>query len=89
MLNLPFEPSQVAGAAGPLVSVVLGTDGRPVAARDTRMAMSLGWLVKAFLKHHPEIRFGVFPATALRSSTPGGRAAPHAMACLAARTARR
>jgi len=165
VLNLPFEPSQVAAAAGPLVSVVLGTDGRPVAARaagaiaaaparvwetladptrfaskvpmihsarvdgdrvrldlkfrialfsvgfrlDTRMSrdegrwlelryvageprdtsirfdltpaerpdrtvlytsiafdiMSLGWLVKAFLKHHPEIQFGVFPGTAL------------------------
>jgi ribosome-associated toxin RatA of RatAB toxin-antitoxin module len=27
--------------------------------------MSLGWLVKFFLKHHPEIRFGVFPGSAL------------------------
>lgn len=27
--------------------------------------MSLGWLVKAFLRHHPEIRFGVYPGTTL------------------------
>jgi carbon monoxide dehydrogenase subunit G len=26
---------------------------------------SLGWLVKYFLKHHPEIQWGVFPGTAL------------------------
>ena len=26
---------------------------------------SLGWLVKYFLKHHPEIQFGVFPGSAL------------------------
>ena len=26
---------------------------------------SLGWLVKFFLKHHPEIQFGVYPGTAL------------------------
>jgi hypothetical protein len=27
--------------------------------------MSLGWLAKYFLKHHPEIRFGIFPGVAL------------------------
>ena len=26
---------------------------------------SMGWLVKYFLKHHPEIEFGIFPGTAL------------------------
>jgi ribosome-associated toxin RatA of RatAB toxin-antitoxin module len=26
---------------------------------------SLGWLVKYFLKHHPEIKFGIFPGSAL------------------------
>jgi hypothetical protein len=26
---------------------------------------SLGWLVKLFLKHHPEIQFGVFSGCAL------------------------
>jgi carbon monoxide dehydrogenase subunit G len=26
---------------------------------------SLGWLVKYFLKHHPEIQFGIFPGVAL------------------------
>jgi len=26
---------------------------------------SLGWLVKTFLKHHPEIRYGVYPGSAL------------------------
>jgi ribosome-associated toxin RatA of RatAB toxin-antitoxin module len=28
-------------------------------------AMSLGWLVKFFLKHHPEIQHGVFPGVVL------------------------
>jgi hypothetical protein len=27
--------------------------------------MSVGWLVKVFLRHHPEIRLGVFPGVAL------------------------
>jgi len=27
--------------------------------------MSLGWLTKYFLRHHPEIQFGVFPGVAL------------------------
>ena len=27
--------------------------------------MSLGWLVKYFLKHHPEIQHGIFPGVAL------------------------
>jgi hypothetical protein len=27
--------------------------------------MSLGWLAKYFLKHHPEIRFGIFPGLTL------------------------
>ena len=27
--------------------------------------LSLGWLVKTFLKHHPEIRYGVYPGSAL------------------------
>jgi ribosome-associated toxin RatA of RatAB toxin-antitoxin module len=26
---------------------------------------SLGWLVKYFLRHHPEIQFGIFPGSAL------------------------
>jgi hypothetical protein len=26
---------------------------------------SLGWLAKYFLKHHPEIQFGIFPGSAL------------------------
>jgi ribosome-associated toxin RatA of RatAB toxin-antitoxin module len=28
-------------------------------------AMSVGWLAKYFLRHHPEIQFGVFPGVAL------------------------
>jgi ribosome-associated toxin RatA of RatAB toxin-antitoxin module len=28
-------------------------------------ALSLGWLVKFFLKHHPEIEHGIFPGVAL------------------------
>ena len=40
-------------------------DGSQLAI-DVRFDMtSLGWLVKYFLKHHPEIEFGVFPGTAL------------------------
>ena len=31
-------------------------------------ALSLGFLAKYFLKHHPEIRFGVFPGSALTLS---------------------
>ena len=27
--------------------------------------MSLGWLAKYFLKHHPEIQYGIFPGCAL------------------------
>ena len=27
--------------------------------------MSLGWLAKYFLRHHPEIQFGIFPGVAL------------------------
>jgi hypothetical protein len=27
--------------------------------------MSLGWLVKFFLRHHPEIQLGIFPGVAL------------------------
>jgi ribosome-associated toxin RatA of RatAB toxin-antitoxin module len=27
--------------------------------------MSLGWLTKYFLRHHPEIQFGIFPGVAL------------------------
>lgn len=27
--------------------------------------MSLGWLAKYFLKHHPEIEYGIFPGVAL------------------------
>jgi hypothetical protein len=28
-------------------------------------AQSLGWLAKYFLKHHPEIEYGIFPGVAL------------------------
>ncbi|HEX4459392.1 MAG TPA: hypothetical protein VIA18_15540 [Polyangia bacterium] len=28
-------------------------------------ALSLGWLAKYFLRHHPEIQFGIFPGCAL------------------------
>jgi carbon monoxide dehydrogenase subunit G len=39
--------------------------GTLVHARCSFDLMSLGWLVKYFLKHHPEIQWGVFPGTAL------------------------
>lgn len=38
-------------------------------------AFSLGFLAKYFLKHHPEIRFGVFPGSALTLSDALSRAA--------------
>lgn len=38
-------------------------------------AFSLGFLAKYFLKHHPEIRFGVFPGSALTLSDAVNRAA--------------
>lgn len=37
-------------------------------------AFSLGFLAKYFLKHHPEIRFGVFPGSALTLSDAVARA---------------
>jgi hypothetical protein len=43
-----------------------GPDGGTVLGTTVRYDLfSLGWLVKTFLKHHPEIQFGVFPGTAL------------------------
>ncbi len=39
--------------------------GTLVHARCSFDLSSLGWLVKYFLKHHPEIQWGVFPGTAL------------------------
>jgi ribosome-associated toxin RatA of RatAB toxin-antitoxin module len=49
-------------------------DIAPLAGEDERSVLfvrigfdvdSLGWLVKFFLKHHPEIQFGIFPGCAL------------------------
>jgi carbon monoxide dehydrogenase subunit G len=36
---------------------------------------SLGWVVKYFLKHHPEIQCGVYPGVAIALHTHLGRAA--------------
>jgi hypothetical protein len=36
---------------------------------------SLGWLVKYFLKHHPEIQYGVYPGCALALAASMRRAA--------------
>lgn len=47
-----FEPMD--GGAATLVRTRVGFD-----------VLSLGWLVKYFLRHHPEIRFGVFSGSAL------------------------
>jgi carbon monoxide dehydrogenase subunit G len=51
-LNIRFDLAPVAG-------------GTAVYARCSFDLSSLGWLVKYFLKHHPEIQWGVFPGTAL------------------------
>ncbi len=42
-------------------------DGNACLVRSTGEfdAMSLGWLAKYFLKHHPEIQFGVMPGVAV------------------------
>ena len=50
-LNLRFDLEEVAG-------------GCKVRARVSFDVDSLGWLTRYFLKHHPEIRFGIFPGTA-------------------------
>jgi carbon monoxide dehydrogenase subunit G len=51
-LRIRFDLQPVDG--GTVVHVLCGFD-----------LSSLGWLVKYFLKHHPEIQFGVFPGSAL------------------------
>lgn len=42
-------------------------DGKACVVRSTGAfdAMSLGWLAKYFLRHHPEIQFGVMPGVAV------------------------
>ena len=42
-------------------------DGKACMLRSTAAfdAMSLGWLAKYFLEHHPEIQFGVMPGVAI------------------------
>ncbi len=40
-------------------------DGTLLEARIGYDARSLGWLVKFFLRHHPEIEYGLFPGSAL------------------------
>src|SRR6185369_12951192 len=42
-------------------------DGRACLVRSESEfdAQSLGWLTKYFLRHHPEIEFGIFPGVAL------------------------
>ena len=51
-LRIRFDLTPVAD--GTVVQVFCGFD-----------LSSLGWLVKYFLKHHPEIQWGVFPGSAL------------------------
>lgn len=53
-LQLAFELEPIDDGAATMVRVAVSYD-----------IMSLGWLVKAFLRHHPEIRFGVYPGTTL------------------------
>ncbi len=40
-------------------------DGSLVYATISFDVMSLGWLAKYFLKHHPEIQYGIFPGASL------------------------
>jgi hypothetical protein len=54
-----FELEPVPGEAG------AGKDATRVRTFIAFDAMSLGWLTKFFLKHHPEIQFGIFPGCAL------------------------
>jgi carbon monoxide dehydrogenase subunit G len=63
---------EIRGVEGEPAGLVLVFEIEPAPAGGTRLAVtvrfdvtSLGWLVKYFLKHHPEIEFGVFPGTAL------------------------
>ena len=53
-IRLRFELTSIEGGAATLIR----GDGE-------FDAMSLGWLVKFFLKHHPEIQHGIFPGTTL------------------------
>lgn len=55
-MQLAFQLEPIADGAGnaTMVRVAVSYD-----------IMSLGWLVKTFLRHHPEIRFGVYPGTTL------------------------
>jgi len=59
-LTLEVEPSQI------------GSRLVTTAAFDL---YSLGWVVKYFLKHHPEIQCGVYPGVAIALHTHLGRAA--------------
>jgi ribosome-associated toxin RatA of RatAB toxin-antitoxin module len=43
----------------------LGDGKSKITAGVTYDIYSLGWLVKVFLRHHPEIQLGVFPGTVL------------------------
>jgi ribosome-associated toxin RatA of RatAB toxin-antitoxin module len=52
-MHLAFELEPLDDGAATLARVAVSYD-----------IMSLGWLVKTFLRHHPEIRFGVYPGTA-------------------------
>ena len=53
-LRFALTPIEENGACACLVEADAGFD-----------VQSLGWLVKYFLKHHPEIQHGIFPGVAL------------------------
>ncbi len=42
-----------------------GADACRLRARISFDVFSLGWLAKYFLKHHPEIQYGIFPGCAI------------------------
>ena len=53
-IRFELHPEVTGTGTGTLLQVALSFD-----------LQSLGWLVKYFLRHHPEIQFGVFPGSAL------------------------
>ncbi len=53
-LHIRFELEPVDDGRATRIRAAIGFDIR-----------TLGWLVKVFLRHHPEIQYGVFPGSAL------------------------
>jgi carbon monoxide dehydrogenase subunit G len=66
--NRSLELRHVAGEPRGLLlrfDVLPDGDGSLVYAAISFDVMSLGWLAKYFLRHHPEIQYGIFPGASL------------------------